>query len=133
MNAQQTSVWPGIKGWSVEFGLGVAVYLVAYVAALRAAMSLPPGTVRTMLILSPIAPGLFLIWNSVRWYRRCDEYVRLRILQATAVVAVFTAVWTLIYPYLELLGLPHLNVGLVHAFGWPIFMIAMVRLLVTGR
>lgn len=125
--------WQAVRGWSVEFGIALAIYLIAYVVAMWAMLSLTPGPLRTALVIAPIAPGLFLIWNGVRWYRRCDEFLRLRILQSVAVVAVFTAVWTLIYPYLELLGSPRLSVGLVHAFGWPIFVFAMLRLILSGR
>ena len=129
----QAQRWQAIRGWGVEFGIALAIYLVAYAAAMWASVSLPPGVARTALQILPIAPGLFLIWNGVRWYHKCDEYIRLRILQAVAVVAVFTAVWTLVYAYLELLGLPSLNMGFVHTLGWPIFVVAMVRLIVTGR
>jgi hypothetical protein len=125
--------WQALKGWGVEFGIALAIYLIAWAAAIWATVSLPAGVPRTALIIAPIAPGLFLIWNAVRWYSRCDEFVRLRILQSTAVVAVFTASWTLVYSYLELLGLPHLTVGTVHALGWPVFVVAMVRLIVSGR
>jgi len=129
----QADRWQAVRGWGVEFGIALAIYMIAYGIAMWAMLRLTPGALRTALIIAPIAPGLFLIWNGVRWYRRCDEFVRLRILQSVAVVAVFTAVWTLIYPYLELLGSPHLSVGLVHAFGWPIFVFAMLRLILSGR
>jgi hypothetical protein len=58
--------------------------------------------------------GPLLIANAVRWYRRCDEFIRLRILQATAIAALVTAVWTLVYGYLEIAGLPQVNVALTH-------------------
>ncbi|HEV7632728.1 MAG TPA: hypothetical protein VGO41_07020 [Steroidobacteraceae bacterium] len=118
-----------LLGWTRHFGLAVAAYLLAYAGAMWAWREMPPGALRALLMLLPVAPGLFLIWNGVRWYRRCDEFIRLRILQAVAVTTVVTAVWTLVYGYLELLGLPHLSVALVHTVGWPVFIVQMVRLI----
>jgi len=94
------------------------------------------GHLRTMVTLSdigaiiaPIVPGAAMIWNVVRSYRASDEFVRLQILEAAAVTALFTAFWTLAYAFLELLGLPHISVGFVHTFGWPVFIWKMVRLM----
>ena len=117
-----------LSGWFRAFGIGVVIYLAAYAGAIWALLALPAGSTRTILVALPIAPGLFLIGNGVRWYRRSDEFIRMRTLQAVAVTAVVTAVWTLAYSYLELLGLPHLNVGFVHTIGWPVFVVQMVRL-----
>jgi hypothetical protein len=115
--------------WLRQFGGWLAVYLVAYVAAMWSAFTLAPQPLRTALIISPILPGAAMIWNVVRNYRASDEFVRLRILEAAAASAVFTAFWTLAYAFLELLGLPHLSVGFVHTFGWPVFIWKMVRLM----
>jgi hypothetical protein len=115
--------------WMREFGLLLLVYLIAYAAALWAMRSLPGGSMRFALTVSPIVPGLLLIANAVRWYRRCDEFIRLRILQATAITALVTAVWTLVYGYLEIAGLPPVNVALAHTVAWPVFCWQMMRLL----
>jgi len=55
--------------------------------------------------------------------------VQREVLIAAALAALVTAVWTLVYAYLEPLGFPHVNVGFVHTFGWPVFIWRMVRLL----
>jgi hypothetical protein len=115
--------------WMREFGILVLIYLVAYAAAMWAALTLPVGSLRFLLIVVPILPGLLLIVNCVRWYRRSDEFIRQRILEATAITAVVTAIWTLAYGYLELAGLPHANVAVTHTIAWPIFVWQMVRLL----
>ena len=115
--------------WMREFGILVLIYLAAYAAAMWAALTLPMGSQRFLLIVVPILPGLLLIANGVRWYRRCDEFIRQRILEATAITAVVTAVWTLAYGYLELAGLPHVSVAVTHTVAWPIFVWQMARLL----
>jgi hypothetical protein len=115
--------------WMRQFGGWLILYLVAYAAAMWALMKLAPGTERTLLVLAPIPPGLVLIWSTLRAYRAADEFVQREILLAAGQAALFTAAWTLIYAYLEPLGFPHLNVGFVHTFGWPIFLWRMVRVM----
>jgi hypothetical protein len=87
---------------------------------------------RTLLVLFPVLPGLGLLWNTVRAYQMSDEFVQREILLAAALAALVTAVWTLVYAYLEPLGFPHLNVGFVHTFGWPVFLWRMIRLMRTN-
>lgn len=118
-----------LAGWMREFGITFIFYLAAYGSAMWAALTLPSGATRTVLTLLPIAPGLALIRSAVRSYRRSDEFIRLRILQATAVCAVVTAIWTLAYSYLELIGRPRLNIGVIHGIAWPLFVVQMVRLM----
>lgn len=115
--------------WFRQFGVLLLIYLAAYAAAMWAILSLPAGMLRTLLVLAPVVPGLLMIWRAVVNYRRCDEFLRIKVLEATAQTAVFTAVWTLIYAYLEPLGFPHLNVGFVHTFGWPVFCWPMIMLM----
>jgi hypothetical protein len=106
--------------WIRQFGWWFFAYLVAYAAAMWALLKLAPGAERALLVLAPILPGLVLIWSTVRAYQAADEFVQREILLAATLAALVTAVWTLIYAYLEPLGFPHLNVGFVHTFGWPI-------------
>jgi len=47
-----------------------------------------------------------LIGLTIRAYGRCDEFIRLRMLQAAAVAAIVVAAFALIYFFLELVGLP---------------------------
>jgi hypothetical protein len=115
--------------WMRHFGAWFVVYLLAYAGAMWALLRLPPGTMRSTLVLAPILPGLGLIWSTVLAYRRADEFVQREILLAGSLAALFTAVWTLAYAFLEPLGLPHLNMGFVHTFGWPVFIWRMVQLM----
>jgi hypothetical protein len=118
--------------WMRLFGWWFLFYLVAYGAAMWALLHLPAGPLRSCLVLSPITPGLGMLLGTVQAYRRSDEFVQREILFAAALTALVTAIWTLIYAYLEPLGFPHLNVGFVHTFGWPVFIWRMVRLMRLG-
>jgi hypothetical protein len=118
-----------LRFWLRQFGWWFFAYLLCYGLAMWALPNLPPGPLRTSLVLSPITPGLAMIFATVVAYRRGDEFVQREVLIATALAALVTAVWTLVYAYLEALGFPHLNVGFVHTFGWPIFLWRMVRLM----
>ncbi len=115
--------------WMRQFGWLFLLYIAAYVAAMWALATLPAGATKSLLVLSPVLPGLAMIWNTALAYRRSDEFVRHEILYAAALAALVTAVWTLVYAYLEPLGFPHLNVGFVHTFGWPVFIWRMIRLM----
>src|ERR1700722_18188100 len=96
-------------GWVRMFGIAFLVYLVALATAVWAFASVPAGPLRTALILAPILPGLALIGLTLRSYRLCDEYIRLRTLQAAAIAVLVVAALSLVYSFLELLGLPRLS------------------------
>jgi hypothetical protein len=59
----------------------------------------------------------------------CHEFVRQGILKGGAMAALVTALWTLVYTFVQPLGLPLLPVGVVHAIGWPVFIVQMVRIM----
>src|SRR6266436_209363 len=105
MHAMQAETRRVLVGWVRHFGLAMAVYIATLAASRWAATSEPAGPLRTALILLPILPGLALIGLTVRSYRLCDEFIRLRILQAAALAAIVVAVFSLIYCFLEPLGL----------------------------
>jgi hypothetical protein len=117
------------KLWMRLFGWWFVFYLAAYGAAMWALLTLPPGPLKSLLVLAPITPGLGMILGTVQAYLRSDEFIQREILIAAALAALVTAVWTLVYAWLEALGLPHLNVGFVHTIGWPVFIWRMVRLM----
>jgi len=115
--------------WLREAGVLLLIYLASFAAMLWARQTPLADWLRVALTVAPIVPGLALVWSTVRSYRRCDEFVRQSILQAAALTALVTAVWTLAYTFLQPLGLPLLPVGMVHAIGWPVFIWQMVRVM----
>ncbi|HXC08039.1 MAG TPA: hypothetical protein VNV61_03845 [Steroidobacteraceae bacterium] len=120
-------------GWMREFGLAMAIYIAALVAAIRTVHTVEAGALRTILVMAPILPGLALIGLTVRAYAKCDEYIRQRTLQAAALAAVVVAVLALIYFFLELLGWPPLSMAWVSNVLWAVFVAQMVRLIATGK
>jgi hypothetical protein len=80
-----------LMGWIRMFGLAFLLYLVALATAIWACASMPAGPLRTALILVPILPGVALIGLTLRSYRLCDEYIRLRTLQAAAIAVLVVA------------------------------------------
>ncbi len=118
-----------LHGWLLNFGILVALYVAASIGALWGFRNLGPGAPRVLLEVLPVLFGVALIWQSVRAYRRSDEFIRARVLRAVAITAVWTALWTLAYAWLEPLGLPHINIGWVHNLGWPVFVFQMFCLL----
>jgi len=87
----------------------------------------------TVLTLPPIVPGVLIIAGAIWQYRACDEFIRSRILSAAAASAVVTAIWTLAYSYLEMIGFPRIGMMWVGNAGWLIFMALTIRLKLCGH
>jgi hypothetical protein len=120
-------------GWMRQFGLTMAIYLVALATAAWASTSEAAGPLRTTLILAPILPGLVLIGLTVHSYHLCDEFIRFRTLQAAAVAAIVAAAFSLVYFFLELLGLPRLSAAWFSNIVWAVFVAQMLRLIAIGK
>ena len=110
--------------WAYWCALGVAVW--AYIV-------MPHGSIRTVLILAPILPGLLIFAVTYWQYKACDEYVRLRTLQAATLTAAIVAILAMIYFFLELLGFPRLSMMWVQIIGWSIFDAQMLHLMLRAR
>lgn len=121
-----------LTGWARQFSLLLIVYVGLTALAARE-LGTKPGPLRTALILAPILPGLALIGQTVRAYGRCDEYIRLRILQGAAMAAVAVAGFALVYYFLELLGYPWVSMAWISNILWAVFVLNMVRLLAAGK
>jgi hypothetical protein len=104
-------------------------YWVAVAMSIWALSHLGPGSIRNLLILTPVLPGLLMIaWTS--WvYQACDEFIKARILSAAAITAAVIAVGSLIYSYLELTGLPRISMAWTSNIGWAVFGVLMLGLL----
>lgn len=122
-----------LLAWMRQFGLMMMVYIAA-VAICAWGSTLEAGTpIRAVLILLPVLPGLALIGLTVRAYRQCDEFIRMRMLQAAALAAIVVAVFATVYYFLELLGLPRVSAAWFSNIVWAVFMVQMVRLIANGK
>jgi hypothetical protein len=70
---------------------------------------IPPGSIRTAVMLTPVLTALYCVSMAYWLYRACDEYIRLRLLRCAAATAIVVAFCTLAYFFLELLGYPRLS------------------------
>jgi hypothetical protein len=129
----QTETRQVLVGWTRQFGLTTAVYAAALATATWALTAVRAGPLRTAVILAPILPGLALIGLTLRAYSRCDEFIRQRILQAASLAAIVVAVFSLVYFFFELLGLPHLSTAWISNVVWVVFVVQMLRLIVMGK
>jgi hypothetical protein len=122
-----------LNHWMRQFGPAMALYVLALSFAVWASISRVEEPLRAAFSLAPILPGLALIWLTVRSYRHADEFIRLRILQAAAFAALVATAFSLIYSFLELLGLAHLSAAWISNILWTAFVVQMLKLVVTGR
>ncbi|HEY6450977.1 MAG TPA: hypothetical protein VIX87_00080 [Steroidobacteraceae bacterium] len=123
-----------LLAWMRQFGLLMLLYIGTTALCAWASANLEaPNALRTVLILTPILPGLGLIGFTVRAYRLCDEGIRRRMLQAAAMAAVVVAVFAMVYFFLELLGMPRLSMAWISNIIWAVFVAQMIVLIRTGR
>lgn len=98
--------------WAYWSSLACAALSVLYI---------PPGSVRTFVILMPIMAAVLCV-SVTRWlYTACDEYLRIRLLRSVTITALVVALGSLAYFCLELLGLPRQSMIWVGIVGWSAF------------
>jgi hypothetical protein len=110
--------------WAYWCSLAVSALSIEYI---------PPGSVRTAVLLTPVLTALLSVSVAYWLYQACDEYLRLRLLKCAAVTAIVIAFCTLAYFFLELLGLPHMSMLWVNLLGWSVFNIQMLFILLRSR
>lgn len=103
-------------------------YWSTLVIAIWAYLVMPKGSIRSVLILTPILTGL-LIYAVTYWlYKASDEYIRFRTLQAGTVTATILTIFAMIYFFLELLGFRRLSMMWIPIVGWTVFDAQMIWL-----
>jgi hypothetical protein len=98
--------------WTYWSALACAVLSVNYI---------PPGSIRTFVILVPILAAILCVSVAGWLYTACDEYLRARLLRAVTVTALVVALASLGYFCLELLGFPRQSMIWVSILGWSAF------------
>ena len=110
--------------WNYWVMLAVAAWSYKYV---------PGGSIRNTLILTPVLPALVLVPLAYWLYQACDEFIRLRLLKCVVITAIAVAIFTLGYFFLELYGFPRLNMLAANLFGWSVFNLQMVYVIIRSR
>jgi hypothetical protein len=105
-----------------------ALFLSAY-----SYRGLPAGSIRTACILTPVLPALLVVSITYWIYDACDEFIRLRILKCVIITAIIVASCTLGYFFLELFGFPRLSMLAVNLFGWSVFNLLLLYVIIRSR
>jgi hypothetical protein len=99
-----------------ELGTSMAIYVVLLFSAIRFGRPMPEGTLRTIILLTPMIGFGLAIWAIARHVRRIDEYMRQNLLETFAIGAAITAAVTFSYGFLETAGFPKISMFSV----WPV-------------
>jgi hypothetical protein len=110
--------------WAYWCALAVAAWSYSHI---------PQGSIRTILIVTPILPALLIVAVAYWMYEACDEFIRLRIMKCLGITAIIVAFGTLAYFFLELFGFPKLSMLVVNLFGWSIFNLLMLYVIIRSR
>ena len=110
--------------WAYWTALAVAAWIWRY---------MPAGTIRSSLILTPVLLALLIVANTYWIYAACDEFIRLRILKCVVITAIAVASCTLGYFFMELFGFPRLSMLAVNLFGWSVFNLSMLYVIIRSR
>lgn len=95
---------------------------------------MPAGsTIRASFILIPVLLALLIVDNAYWIYAACDEFIRLRILKCVVITAIAVAACTLGYFFMELFGFPRLSMLAVNLFGWSVFNLSMLYVIIRSR
>jgi hypothetical protein len=97
------------RKYQVELFSAMLAYLLVLMGSIALAEPMEPGTMRTLLLVTPIIPLALSIWAIARHFKRMDEFVRLRSLESLAIAAAVTAGLSLTYGFLESAGFPKLS------------------------
>ena len=111
------------RKYNLELAGAFALYAAVLTASIVYAGPMPPGTARTLLLLSPMLPTLLVGWVIFRQFRRMDEFVRLRSLENMAVANSLVALASFSYDFLEIAGFPKISMFWVWGamgMGWAL-------------
>ena len=96
------------KRYYKEFGLSMAVYMVAVIASISALKQLELSKAMQIIIaIIPVIPILFVIIAILRALRDSDELIQRIQLQSIVFSSITTGLITFTYGFLENVGFPH--------------------------
>jgi hypothetical protein len=94
---------------------------------------IPPGSVRIAVMVLPLLTAAWCVALAYWIYESCDEYVRARILRCIAWTAAIVAAGTVARFIAELAGAPRLSMLWVSLFGWSVFNLQFVFVILRSR
>lgn len=97
------------RAYHAELWTAIAVYVVLLFGSIYFARPMAEGTLRTALLLLPMAGFALMIRAIVRHVARIDEYQRLRMLESLGIAFAITGALTFSYGFLETAGFPKLS------------------------
>ncbi len=105
------------RRYLLEFGAGMAAYGFALIATLYLLnVTGPDVAYRPVLSLLPMIPAVAVAWAVVRQLRRLDEMQRLVQFEALGLAFAATALVTVSYGFLEIVGFPKISMFAI----WPL-------------
>ncbi len=116
-----------------EMSVAFLFYFVVLVAVHRYGFPMPKGTLKTLVLVSPMIPVLLTIWVIMRGIRRLDEYGRLQVLETIAITFGITAGCTFTYGFLENAGYPRLSMFMVWTFMGSVWAVVAILRLIADR
>ena len=97
------------RAYLLEMAIGFAVYVVMLGVTIKFGRPMAEGTLRTIVLLSPMLSFFGVMWAIGRHLGRVDEYVRQFTLENIAIAAAVTAGATFTYGFLETAGYEKLS------------------------
>jgi len=95
--------------YRMELFLAMVAYMAVLFGSIKWAKGMDEGTMRTLLLVTPIIPLLLAVWAIARHFGRMDEFIRLKSLEGLAVAAAVTCALSVTYGFLESAGFPRLS------------------------
>lgn len=92
-----------------EMAVAFAVYAAMLVGTIKFGRPMAEGTLRTVVLLSPMLGFYAMVWAIGRHLKRVDEYIRRFTLENIAIAAAVTAGATFTYGFLETAGYDKLS------------------------
>jgi hypothetical protein len=97
------------KVYVKEMIASFTLYTVVLMAALHFGKQMAPGTLRTVVMVTPMIGMLAAFWAIVRAFKRMDDYIKRLLLENVAIAAAATIGWTFTYGFLETAGYPKIS------------------------
>jgi hypothetical protein len=130
LTARRTRPRPFAPIWILS---GQYTYWISFALSVLSIRYIPPGGIRTAVMLTPALTALYSVYAVWEMYRQSDEYIRLQLLKCVASTAIIVSFCTLCYFFLELLGYPHLSMLWVNLLLWSVFNVQVLLLYLSER